>query len=45
MSFLKDNWVWILAPMALILGAVIYLVFFSGPPDDSVAPHQYPMFD
>ena len=45
MSFFKDNWIWILTPMALILGAVIWIVFFSGPPEEGVAPHQYPMFD
>jgi hypothetical protein len=24
---------------------VIWIVFFSGPPEEGVAPHQYPMFD
>jgi hypothetical protein len=45
MSFLKDNWIWILTPMALILGAVIWIIFFSAPPEEGTAPHQYQMFD
>jgi ABC-type dipeptide/oligopeptide/nickel transport system permease subunit len=44
-SFLKENWIWIVAPMVLILSAVIWIVFCSDGPTDPVAPHQYPMFD
>jgi len=43
MSFLKENWIWILTPIVLILGAVVWIVFFSE--SDPFAPHQYPMFD
>jgi hypothetical protein len=45
MTFLKDNWIWIFTPMALILAGVIWIVFFSENPTDPVAPHQYPLFD
>ena len=30
-SFLKENWIWIVAPMVLILGAMAWQVYFSGP--------------
>lgn len=45
LNFFRENWIWIVTPMAMIVGAVLWLVFFSGSPEDSIAPHQYPMFD
>ena len=45
MNFLKDNWFYIIAPMALILGAVAWFVFFSEPPESGGAAHQYNLFD
>jgi hypothetical protein len=45
MSYLKEYWIWILLPMIAILGWVVWLVYFSIPPDNAGAPHQYSLFD
>lgn len=45
MNFLKDNWLYIIAPMALILGAVAWFVFCSEQPGNEPSPHQYNLFD
>jgi hypothetical protein len=45
MNFLKDNWLYIIAPMALILGAVAWFVFFSEPLENGTSAHQYNLFD
>ena len=45
MNFLKDNWLYILTPMALILGAVAWFVFFSEPLPNGTSAHQYNLFD
>ena len=44
MNYLKDNWLYIIAPIALILGGVAWFVFFSEPPENNAA-HQYNLFD
>ena len=45
MNFLKDNWLYIITPMALILGAVAWFVFFSEPLANGTSAHQYNLFD
>ena len=45
MNFLKDNWFYIIAPMALILGAVAWFVFCSEPSGSGTSAHQYNLFD
>jgi len=45
MNFLKDNWLYILTPMALILGAVAWFVFFSEPLENGTSADHYSLFD
>jgi hypothetical protein len=45
MNFLKDNWLYIIAPMALILGAVAWFVLYSEPSGSGTSAHQYNLFD
>ncbi|MFT4538238.1 MAG: hypothetical protein ACI841_002410 [Planctomycetota bacterium] len=42
MNFLRENWLWILAPIVLVLGAVAYLLVTSE--SDSSAPFIYNVF-
>ena len=41
-EFLAEFWLWMVIPAAVVLGAVIWLLFLSG--DDSSSPFVYNVF-
>jgi len=42
LKFLRENWVWIVAPIVVLAVIVAALAIFGG--DDSVTPFVYPLF-
>jgi flagellar basal body-associated protein FliL len=42
-KFLKENWIWIVAPIVLVAVGVLVLVFFVGG-DEGTAPFTYALF-
>lgn len=42
MRFLRENWVWIVAPIVIVIAAVAYLLITSE--GDSAAPFIYNVF-
>lgn len=42
-KFLKENWIWIAAPIVLVAAAVIVLVFVVGN-EEGTAPFTYSLF-
>jgi hypothetical protein len=42
-EFIKEYWLWILAPMVLVGLAVVFMIAFTGP-DDGSAPFIYSLF-
>ena len=42
MRFLRENWLWIVVPIAVVLlGLVLFLLLF---PEQEAAPFDYPIF-
>jgi hypothetical protein len=39
LRFLRETWIWWLAPIVLLLGALALLLFLAG--DDTVRPFHY----
>jgi len=42
-QFLRENWLWIVVPIVLVLGGLFAFVFFGGS-GDAVNPFDYPVF-
>ena len=41
--FLKENWIWIVAPIVVVAVAVILLLYFVGD-NEATAPFTYALF-
>jgi hypothetical protein len=41
-GFLRENWIWIVAPIVLVAAAVLWLLYTGS--DDAAAPFQYTLF-
>jgi hypothetical protein len=41
LKFIRENWVWIVAPIVVVAVLIVLLAWFS---DDSVSPFQYNVF-
>ncbi|HTF87460.1 MAG: DUF5989 family protein [Planctomycetota bacterium] len=42
LKFIRENWVWIVAPMVVVVVLIVVLGIFGG--DSSVSPFQYQLF-
>jgi hypothetical protein len=42
-KFIRENWVWIVAPIVVVAVLITVIAFFGGS-DDSVSPFQYNVF-
>lgn len=42
-NFLRENWLWIVTPLVLVLGGLAFMVWFMGG-DDTSAPFIYNIF-
>ena len=41
-KFFRDNWIWIVAPIVVVLVAIVLFYWLSD--DPGVSPFQYPAF-
>ncbi|MBK8178965.1 MAG: hypothetical protein IPK67_08770 [Planctomycetes bacterium] len=41
--FIRENWIWILAPIVIVAVVLIALAYFGGGNDDPVTPFVYPI--
>jgi ABC-type dipeptide/oligopeptide/nickel transport system permease subunit len=40
--FLRENWVWLIAPVVVVVAVLLLFAFFGA--DDGVEPFVYPIF-
>jgi ABC-type dipeptide/oligopeptide/nickel transport system permease subunit len=42
LKFIRENWIWIVAPIVVVAVLIIALALFGG--DEAVSPFQYQIF-